>query len=142
MSGATAIQTSVSEGAVRERRSVDVADGQTLSVADLLRMLDVMRHEMAVRIVGHPGAFIGYDTLTVSPGTISGPARIIVESRLKSRSERLHNVEYVAVSVPLGAEQAATTDLLLARGTGRTLHIEPRSATPSSAPTDSRASGR
>jgi hypothetical protein len=113
-----------------------------LSAADVLRMLDVMRHQMAVRIVGHPGAFIGYDTLTVSSGTISGAARIIVESRLKSRSERLHNVEYVAVSVPLGAERAATTDPLLARGTGRTLHIEPRSTTSSSAPTYSRASGR
>jgi hypothetical protein len=52
-----------------------VADGETLSAADVLRMLDVMRHQLAVRIVGHPGAFIGYDTLTVSPATIPGPAR-------------------------------------------------------------------
>ena len=142
MSGVTTVRTSSPEGTWRERRVVDVAAGENLSAADVLRMLDLMRREMAVRIVGHPGAFIGYDTLTVSPGTVSGPARVIVESRLKSRSERLHNVEYVAVSVPLGAERAVATDPLLARGTGRTLHVEPSSSAPSSSPAGVRASGR
>jgi hypothetical protein len=131
LSRVTTIRAFSSEGTWCERRAVDVADGETLSAADVLRMLDVMRHEMAVRIVGHPGAFIGYDTLTVSPGTVSGPTRVIVESRLKSRSERFHNVEYVAVSVPLGAERTVATDPLLVRGTGRTLHVEPSSSVPS-----------
>jgi hypothetical protein len=142
LSRVTTIRTFSSEGTWRERRAVDVADGETLSTADVLRMLDLMRHEMAVRIVGHPGAFIGYDTLRVSPGTVSGPTRVIVESRLKSRSERLHNVEYVAVSVPLGAERAVATDPILARGTGRTLHVEPSSSVPSSPRAGVRASGR
>lgn len=128
MSGALTMQrptpaTTAPEAPVREWRAVDVPDGETLSTADVLRLLDWMRHELSLRVVGHPGAFIGYDTLTVSPGTISGPARLLVESRLESRSERLHKAEYIAVSVPMGAEQAAPTDALLACGTGRTLHV-------------------
>ncbi len=114
---------SAPEQAVREWRAVDVPDGETLSGADVLRLLDWMRQDLSVRLVGHPGAFIGYDALTVAPGTIAGPARVIVEARLKSRSERLHEAEYVAVSAPAGAEHAAVTDPLLALGTGRTLHV-------------------
>ena len=111
------------EDTVREWRAVDVPDGETLSAADVLRLLDWMRHELSVRLVGHSGAFIGYDHLTVSPVTVSGPAQVIVEARLRSRSERLHDVEYVAVSTREGAERAAAADPLLARGTGRTLHV-------------------
>ena len=110
------------EDTVREWRAVEVPDGETLSAADVLRLLDWMRHELSVRLVGHPGAFIGYDALTVSPVTVSGPAQVIVEARLRSRSERLHDVEYVAVSTPARAERPAATDPVLARGTGRTLH--------------------
>ena len=128
MSGALTMQrptpvTSAPEATVREWRAVDVPDGETLSAADVLRLLDWMRHELSLRLVGHPGAFIGYDALTVSPGTITGPAQVIVEARLKSRSERLHDVEYVAVSARAGSGQAAATDPLLARGTGRALHV-------------------
>ena len=111
------------EDTVREWRAVDVPDGESLSAADVLRLLDWMRHELSVRVVGHSGAFIGYDALTVSPGIVSGPAQVIVEARLRSRSERLHDVEYVAVSAPAGAEGAGAADALLARGTGRTLHV-------------------
>ena len=114
---------SAPEEPAREWRAVDVPDGETLSAADVLRLLDWMRHEMSVGLVGHPGAFIGYDALTVSPVTITGPARVIVEARLKSRSERLHDVEYVAVSAHAGSERPAATDALLAHGTGRTLHV-------------------
>ena len=66
---------------------------------------------------------IGYDSLTVPQGTVAGPSRVIVEARLTGWSERLHNVEYVAVSVPSGAERPAATDPLLVRGSGRTLHV-------------------
>ena len=108
---------------VREWRAVDVGDGETLSTADLLRLLDGMRHALSCRLVGSPGAFIGYDNLTVPQGAVAGPGRVIVEARLTARSERLHNVEYVAVSVPSGAERPAATDPLLMRGSGRTLHV-------------------
>lgn len=129
MSGSMTIErpmsaTSAIEATVREWRAVDVPDGETLSAADVLRLLDWMRHDLCVRLVGHGGAFIGYDTLTVSPGIVSGPARLIVEARLTSWSERLHQAEYVAVSVAPGAHRPAAADPLLARGTGRTLHVE------------------
>jgi hypothetical protein len=116
--------TSAVAGPVREWRAVDIGDGETLSAADLLRLLDCMRHALSCRLVGSPGAFIGYDSLTVPQGTVAGPGRVIVEARLTGWSERLHNVEYVAVSVPSGAERPAATDPLLVRGTGRTLHVE------------------
>lgn len=111
-------------GPVRERLAVDIGDGETLSAADLLRLLDGMRHELSCRLVGNPGAFIGYDRLTVPHGTVAGPGRVILEARLTGWSERLHNVEYVARSVPSGAERPAATDPLLVRGTGRTLHVQ------------------
>lgn len=128
MSGSTTIERPTPampapEDTVREWRAVEVPDGETLSGADVLRLLDWMRHELSVRLVGHPGAFIGYDVLTVSPGTVTGPAQVIVEARLKSRSERLHDVEYVAVSAPAGAGRTAASGPLLARGNGRTLHV-------------------
>jgi hypothetical protein len=116
--------TSAVAGPVREWRAVDIGDGETLSAADLLRLLDSMRHALSCRLVGNPGAFIGYDSLAVPQGTVAGPGRVIVEARLTGWSERLHNAEYVAVSVPLGAERSVATDPLLVRGTGRTLHIE------------------
>ncbi len=108
---------------VREWLAVDIGDGETLSAADLLRMLDGMRHELACRLVGSAGAFIGYDRLTVPQGTVHGPGRVILEARLTGRSERLHNVDYRAVSVPSGADRPAATDPLLVRGSGRTLHL-------------------
>jgi|SRR5688572_27661651 len=128
MSGPTTMQRpsplqAAALGPVRERLAVDIGDGETLSTADLLRLLDAMRHELACRLVGNAGAFIGYDRLTVPQGTVAGPARVILEARLTGWSERLHNVEYVAVSVPIGAERPAPTDPLLVRGSGRTLHV-------------------
>ena len=111
-------------GSVCESRAIDIGDGETLSAADLLRLLDGMRHDLSCRLVGSPGAFIGYDSLTVPQGTVAGPGRVIVEARLTGWSERLHDAEYVAVSVPSGAERPAATDPLLVRGTGRTLHVD------------------
>lgn len=116
--------TSAVAGPMREWLAVDIGDGETLSAADLLRLLDSMRNELSCHLVGSPGAFIGYDSLTVPQGTVAGPGRVIVEARLTGWSERLHNVEYLAVSVPSGAERPAATDPLLVRGTGRTLHVE------------------
>lgn len=110
-------------GARARTAAVDIGEGETLSAADLLRLLDRMRHELARRLVGTAGAFIGYDRLTVPQGTVAGPGRVILEARLTGWSERLHNVEYVAVSVPSGAERPAATDPLLVRGSGRTLHV-------------------
>lgn len=129
MSGPTAMRrpsppASVVAEPVREWLAVDIGDGETLSAADLLRLLDRMRHELSCRLVGGPGAFIGYDSLTVRRSMVAGPGRVIVEARLTSLSERLHHVEYVAESVPSEAEGSAVTDPLLVRGTGRTLHVE------------------
>lgn len=128
MSGPTTMQRPISApaavpGPVRELMVVDIRDGQTMSAADLLRLLDGMRHELAHRLVGHAGAFIGYDRLTVPHSTVAGPGRVLLEARLTDWSERLHNVEYVAVSVASGAERPAATDPLLVRGSGRTLHV-------------------
>jgi hypothetical protein len=109
---------------VREWLAVDIADGETFSAADLLRLLDKMRQELSRHLVGSPGAFVGYDSLTLAQHTVAGPGRVIVEARLKGWSEQLHDVEYLAVSVPSGAERSAATDPLLLRGTGRTLHVE------------------
>jgi hypothetical protein len=109
---------------VREWIAVDIVDGETLSAADLLRLLDRMRQELSRHLVGSPGAFVGYDSLTVPQRTVAGPGRVIVEARLMGWSEQLHDVEYLAVSVPSGAERPAATDPLLVRGTGRTLHVE------------------
>ena len=111
-------------GKAREWRAVDIGCGETLSAADLLRLLDGLRRELSCHLAGSPGAFIGYDSLTVPQQTFAGPGRVIVEARLTGWSERLHNVQYVAVSVPPGAERPAATDPLLLRGTGRTLHVE------------------
>jgi hypothetical protein len=111
-------------GPVREWRAVDLGYGETLSAADLLRLLDGLRRELSCHLAGSPGAFIGYDSLTVPQGSVAGPSRVIVEARLTGWSERLHNVEYVATSVPSGAERPATTDPLLVRGSGRTLHVD------------------
>ena len=116
--------TSDVAGPVREWLAVDIGDGEALSTAELLRLLDGMRHALSCRLVGSPGAFIGYDNLTVPHATVAGPGRVIVEARLKGWSERLHNVEYVAASVPSGAERPTATDPLLVHGTGRTLHVE------------------
>ena len=108
---------------VREWLAVDIGDDETLSAADLLRLLDRMRRELSRHLVGTAGAFAGYDSLTVSQPTVAGPGRVIVEARLVVLSEQLHDVEYLAVSVPSGAERAAANDPLLVRGTGRTLHV-------------------
>jgi len=109
---------------VREWLAVDIGDSETLSVADLLRLLDRLRQKLSRHLVGSPGAFVGYDSLTVRQRAVAGPGLVIVEARLMDRSEKLHDVEYLAVSVPSGAERAAATDPLLVRGTGRTLHVE------------------
>jgi hypothetical protein len=108
----------------RERMAVDLRDGQTLSAAELLRLLDQMRQELSHHLVGRPGAFVGYDGLTVLQGAVQGPGRVLVEARLTGLCDRLHDVEYVAVSVPPGAEDRAESDPLLVRGTGRTLHVD------------------
>jgi hypothetical protein len=109
---------------VLETRAVDIADGEILWAADVLRLLDSVRHALSYRLVGNPGAFIGYDSLTVPQATVAGPGRVIVEARLTGWSERLHDVEYVAVLVPSGADRPTAADPLLVRGTGRTLHVE------------------
>lgn len=109
---------------VREWLAVDIGDGETLSTAGLLRLLDRMRQGLSRHLVGSPGAFVGYDSLTFPQRTVAGPGRVIVEARLMGWSEQLHDVEYLAVSVPSGAERPAATDPLLVRGTGRTLHVE------------------
>jgi hypothetical protein len=109
---------------VRKFLAVNLGDGETLSAADLLRLLDRMRQELSRHLVGIPGAFVGYDSLTVPQRTVAGPGRVIVEARLMGWSEQLHDVEYLAVSVPSGAERPAATDPLLVRGTGRTIHVE------------------
>jgi hypothetical protein len=103
---------------------VDIGDGETLSAADLLRLLDRLRQELSRHLVGSAGAFAGYDGLTVLRRAVPGPGRVIVEARLTGWSQQLHDVEYVAVSVPSGAERRAETDHLLVRGTGRTLHVD------------------
>lgn len=113
-------------GPVREWLAVDVGGGESLSAADLLRLLEGLRTELSCRLVGSPGAFIGYDTLAVPQGTVTGPGRVLLEARLAGWSDRLHHVEYVAVSAPSGAERPASTDPLLVRGAGRTLHVECR----------------
>jgi hypothetical protein len=115
--------TSAPDGPAREWLAVEIGNGETLSTADLLRLLDGLRRELSCHLAGSPGAFIGYDSLTVPQGTVAGPSRVIVEAQLTGWSERLHNVQYVAVSVPPGAERPAATDLLLVRGTGRTLNV-------------------
>jgi hypothetical protein len=114
---------SAPDGPAREWLAVDIGNGETLSTADLLRLLDGLRRELSCHVAGSPGVFIGYDSLTVPQGTVAGPSRVIVEARLTGWSDRLHNVQYVAVSVPLGAERPAATDRLLVRGTGRTLNV-------------------
>ena len=114
---------STGAGPAREWLAVDIGTDETLSTADLLRLLDGLRRELSSHLAGSPGAFIGYDSLTVQSGSVAGPGRVIVEARLTGWSERLHNVQYVAASVPPGAERPATTDRLLVRGTGRTLHV-------------------
>jgi hypothetical protein len=108
---------------VREWLAVDIVDGEKLSAADLLRLLDRMRQGLSRHLVGSPGAFIGYDSLTIPQRTVAGPGRVLLEARLMGRSEKLHDVEYVAASVPAGAEHPAASDPLLVRGTGRTLHV-------------------
>jgi hypothetical protein len=109
---------------VREWLAVDIGDGESLSAADLLRLLDRMRQKLSRHLVGSPGAFIGYDSLTVPRGPLAGPGRVIVEARLRAWSQKLHDVEYLAVSVPFGAERPTANDPPLLRGTGRTLHVE------------------
>lgn len=128
MSGPTTIERvptppSGAVGPLRERMAVDIGDGETWSAADLLRLLDGMRRQLACRLVGSAGAFVGYDSLAVPQDTVAGPTRVILEARLTDWSERLHDVEYVAVSVLPGAVSPAATDPLLVRGTGRTLHV-------------------
>lgn len=128
MSGPTTIERppappSPAVGPVRERMAVDIGDGETWSAADLLRLLDGMRQLLACRLVGNAGAFIGYDSLAVPQATVAGPTRVILEARLTDWSERLHDVEYVAVSVPPGAAIPEATDPLLVHGSGRTLHV-------------------
>ena len=110
-------------GAAREWLAVDIGTDETLSTADLLRLLDGLRRELSCHLAGSPGAFIGYDSLTVPQGSVVGPGRVIVEARLTGRSERLHHVQYVAASVAPGAERPTASDRLLVRGTGRTLHV-------------------
>jgi|GEM_PF-5048399 len=108
---------------VREWMAVDLAEGETLSAADLLRLLDRMRQELSRHLIGTAGAFVGYDSLDVPRPTVVGPARVVVEARLTGWTERLHDVQYVAAAVPSGADCAAAADPLLVRGTGRTLHV-------------------
>ena len=114
---------STGAGPAREWLAVEVGTDETLSTADLLRLFDGLRRELSCHLAGSPGVFIGYDSLTVPQGAVAGPSRVIVEARLTGWSERLHNVQYVAASVSPGAERPATTDRLLVRGTGRTLHV-------------------
>ena len=108
---------------LHERIAVDIGEGETLSAADLLRLLDRVRQELSRQLVGSPGAFVGYDDLAVLQRAVPGPGRVIVEGRLTDLSEQRHDVEYVAVSVAPGAERGADTDPLLIRGTGRTIHV-------------------
>ena len=127
MSEATVMQRRAPQsdvtGPVCESLAFDLRDGETLSSADLLRLLDRMRQQLSNQLVGSPGAFIGYDDLTVLQRTVAGPARVIVEARLLDRSEQLHEVEYAAVLAPAGEERRSATDTLLMSGTGRTLHV-------------------
>lgn len=111
------------DGPARKWLAVDIGKGEALSTADLLQLLDGLRRDLSCHVAGSAGAFIGYDSLTVPQGTVAGPSRVIVEAWLTGWSDRLHNVQYVAVSVPPGAERPAASDRLLMRGTGRTLNV-------------------
>lgn len=111
-------------GPVRARLAFDIDEGETLSAADLLRLLDRLRQQLSRHLVGSTGAFIGYDSLTVFRWAMAGPGRVLMEASLARWSEQLHDVKYVAVSVPHGAERRRETDPVLVHGTGRTLHVD------------------
>lgn len=104
--------------------SVDIGVGDTLGPARMLRVFDGLRRELSRHLVGSPGVFIGYDSLRLPRRAVLGPARVIVEARLLGWTERLHDVEYVAMSVADGTEPLAESEPVLARGRGRTLHVQ------------------
>lgn len=103
--------------------TMDIGVGESLTAADLLRVLDGLRRELSRHLIGMPGAFIGYDSLTLPRRAVPGPGRVIVEARLLRWTERLHDVGYIALSVANRTEHPAEGELVLARGTGRTLHV-------------------
>jgi hypothetical protein len=88
-----------------------------LTVARLLRRLEVLRRRLAVRWCGVDGAFAGYDRLTV--GDLSGivDGTVGLEARLVDADETSHVIELVATRSPgrTGNGQA------LLHGTGRAL---------------------
>jgi hypothetical protein len=50
---------SAPDGPAREWLAVDIGNGETLSTADLLRLLDGLRRELSCHVAGSPGVFIG-----------------------------------------------------------------------------------
>lgn len=103
--------------------SVDIGVGQALTAAHVLRVFEGLRRELSRHLIGGPGAFIGFDSLTLPRGAIPGPRRVIMEARLLDQTDRLHEVVYTAVAVSARTAHVAPRDPLLAHGTGRTLHV-------------------
>lgn len=98
---------------------------------DVFRAFDRAQRSISREIVGHPGAFPGFDTLLLANGTRAADGDVVLlTASVFARSEKSHVVEYVATRVDgEGDDESAwrtsgTADVIV-RGVGRTLHCEP-----------------
>lgn len=97
---------------------------------DVLRAFDQARRSIASEIVGHPGAFPGFDTLLLAPGRSAADGDVVLlTATVVARNENSHVVEYVATRmdgerVDETAWQTGVVADVIARGIGRTLHCE------------------
>jgi hypothetical protein len=98
---------------------------------DVLHAFDRARRSIARKLLGHPGAFPGFDTLLLAPRPSEADSDVVLlTATVVARNENSHVVEYVATRVDGERDDATawptgdTVDVI-ARGVGRTLHCEP-----------------
>jgi hypothetical protein len=100
---------------------LDPASDDDLLV-QVLRQFDVARRELACRVTGLEGAFVGFSTLEIDKRRMgeASSSNVRVVARLVEVSGRYHRAEYAAVPIDDSLEASAR---VLVRGSGVTLHV-------------------
>lgn len=121
------VDTDVTEGA----HQWTMLNG-AINHATVLRAFDRARRDVATRLLGHHGVFVGYDSLLLAPATQGSDSvgSVLITASVLTRTGNHHTVEYVARAWPGAAGPPPATpppldESIIACGIGRTLHCEP-----------------
>jgi len=104
-------------------RVLRVPVGQELSKAEVLKVWEQLRQDVARALTGGPGVFPGYDDLEWHLPT-SGGHDVLVSAHAVEVFERRHVVDYDATLVRNAGESASDQGPLIAHGRGLSLVVD------------------